>query len=221
MKKYLFLGLLLLGSQLFAREFPLCIYGVSDPKDLGMLKESGFSCIQTYKSDPETLAALAKEAQKQGMKVVFDPSKILGTSYEQEARNWPILAWYLVDEPDVHKWSRKRVKKLHEQTKKAFPQHDTTLVIGQGITLVPFYDLTDVMMVDWYPVPHLKLTSFGDNVRYTKQGMKKRKRQDHALWGIVQFGRYPAFSACNFSNQKSVPLPTKHDLAVFFSSFPV
>ena len=217
MKKYLFLFLLFLASPLFAREFPLCIYGVSDPQDLGTLKEVGFSCVQTYQTEPEKLAALAQEAQKQGMKVVFYPNKILGTSYEKEAQAWPILAWYLVDEPDVHKWSRKRVKKAHEQAKKVFPQHDTALVIGQGITLVPFYDLTDVMMMDWYPVPHLKLTSFGDNVRYTKRGMEKKKRKDHALWGVVQIFDWKTYKQRRPDNDRIGRFPTEDEIR--FMSF--
>lgn len=197
-----------LGAVLFfcvavggAREFPLCMYSVDAPNHIQDLKEAGFTCLQSYHKNPEKLVPILKQAQKYGLKVVFYPNEIIGSSYEKEAREkWPVLAWYLVDEPDVHKWSREQVQTAHAKAKKAFPQVPTALVIGQGKTKTPFYDLPDIMMMDWYPVPHLPLTSFGDNVRYTREGMQKMGVSENPMWGVVQifdWKQYPQFRPDN------------------------
>ena len=185
-----YLGVLLLwvgcmGAPV-AREFPLCLYGVTDAADLEIIQDAGFSCIQSYNQNPQNMEQLAQQAEKLGMQVVFYPNKVIGTAYEQKAQKWPVLAWYLVDEPDVHAWSRERVQQAYQAAKKAFPKHDTALVIGQGKTAIPYYDIPDVMMMDWYPVPHLPLTSFGENVRYTQEGMVAAHSQGHPLWAVVQ-----------------------------------
>ena len=54
-----------------AAAFPLCMYGVDKPEYIKTLKKAGFTCLQTYKTDPEILAPLAKQAQKYGLQVVF------------------------------------------------------------------------------------------------------------------------------------------------------
>ncbi len=203
---------LLTTTPLGAREFPLCLYSVNNPDDLKTVKRAGFSCIQSYKQEPETLDALAQAAKKQGLKVVFYPNQILGTPYEQNAQDWPLLAWYLVDEPDVHKWSRARVTQTHQAAKAAFPNHATALVVGQGKTATPFYDIPDVMMMDWYPVPHLPLTSFGDNVRYTKEGMTQRNVQDHPLWGVVQIFDWKNFKQYRPDHDRVGRFPTEQEI---------
>lgn len=185
-KSYLLIFFLFSTSPLWAREFPLCLYGVNNTADLKIIKKAGFSCIQTYTNDVETLNKLANKASKNGLKIVFRPDALIGTMYEQKASKWPILAWYLVDEPDVNHWSRERVIQVYQAAKQAWPEHATALVIGQGKTDTPYYDIPDVMMMDWYPVPHLPLTSFGDNVRYVKEGLAKMGIQDHPIWGVVQ-----------------------------------
>ena len=212
-KKLVFLTLFISCiSGLSAREFPLCLYGVTNPDDLKIIKKAGFSCIQTYNQDPQTMEKLAQRAQELGLKVVFYPNKILGTPYEQKAQKWPILAWYLVDEPDVHHWSRARVEQAHQATKQAFSNHDTALVIGQGHTSIPYYDITDVMMMDWYPVPHLPLTSFGDNVRYTKEGLIQAHKPDHPLWGVVQIFDWINYRQYRPDNDRIGRFPTTAEI---------
>ena len=212
LRRIILIGLCICSLPLLGREFPLCMYGVSNPADLPLLKQAGFTCVQSYQSTPEKLAALARAAQKEGLKIVFYPNKILGTSYEKEAKNWPVLAWYLVDEPDVHRWSRERVLEAHQKAKKAFKNHPTALVIGQGKTAVPFYDLPDIMMMDWYPVPHLPLTSFGDNVRYTKEGLAKTNMQDHPLWGVVQIFDWKNYEQYRSDDDRIGRLPTEDEI---------
>lgn len=211
-RKGLVLLLLLLGVSVQAREFPLCMYGVSRPEDIPVLKKAGFTCFQSYARDPETLAPLAAAAKKYGLKTVFHPQQIWDSPQAAQAASWPMLAWYLVDEPDVWKWSRARVQEAHQKAKETWPMHSTTLVIGQGRTRIAYYDLPDIMMVDWYPVPHLELTSFGDNVAWTKQGMLSRGAGDRPLWGVVQIFDWKEFKQYRPDNNRIGRFPTKEEI---------
>lgn len=195
-----------------AREFPLCVYGVSSTEWVKIVKEAGFTCFQSYKKDPATLAALVKEANKYHLKTVFYPGKIIGSAEEKNAQTWPMLAWYLADEPERTKLSRNRIKEVHATTKQAFPNRPTTLVIGKGLTFIPFYDLPDIMMVDWYPVPHLKLTSFGDNVNDTKRMMTKYGVGGHPLWGVVQIFDWKDYKQHRPDNDRIGRFPTEEEI---------
>ena len=201
-----------LTMPLGAADFVWCMYGVNNPADLKTVKKAGFNCIQTYRHEPEILAALAQEAQKQGLQVVFYPNKVIGSSYEKAAQNWPILAWYLVDEPDVARWSRARVLQAYNAAKNAFPQHQTALVIGQGKTAIPFYDLPDILMVDWYPVPHLPLTSFGDQLALARRGMVAHGAAQNPLWGVVQAFNWKEYKQYRPDNDRIGRFPTEQEL---------
>ncbi len=213
MKKYVvFFFFLCCALYAAAAHFPICIYGVSDPASLPLLKQAGFTCIQAYRTAAEELAALAQAAKENDMQVVFYPNKIIGSAYEQAAQDWPVLAWYLVDEPDVWKWTRSRVQEAHQKSKTAFPAHDTALVIGQGKTATPYYDLSDILMMDWYPVPHLALTSFGDNVRWAKEGQAAAGVQDRPLWGVVQAFDWKNYKQHRPDNDRIGRFPTEEEI---------
>ncbi len=211
-RKILFVVFVFLTLGASAREFPLCMYGVSDPKDLPLLKKAGFTCVQSYQKDPAQLDILAQAAKKHGLQVVFYPDEIYGTDLQQKAASWPVLAWYLVDEPDVARWSRAQVQQTHQKSKQAWPKHATTLVIGQGKTRTPYYDIPDAMMMDWYPVPHLALTSFGDNVRWTKEGQEARGKSGAPLWGVVQIFNWKEFKQYRPDNDRIGRFPTQDEI---------
>ncbi len=195
-----------------AGSFPLCMYGVNNPDDLKLLKKSGLTCVQSYTRTPEKLAPLARAAKKYHMQVVFYPNQIIGSAYEQEAATWPVLAWYVVDEPDVARWSRERVITAREKARRAFAAHDNALVISQGKTKVPFYDLPDNLMVDWYPVPHLALTSFGDNVRWAKEGQQRMGVGERPLWGVVQIFNWKEYKQYRPDNDRIGRFPTREEI---------
>ena len=192
--------------------FPLCIYGITNPAEIKTVKKAGFDCIQTYRTNPPTLAVLAKEAKKHDLQVVFYPDKILGSAYEEQAQTWPVLAWYLADEPDVWNWSRARILEIYNKTKAAFPEHDTALVIGQGKTKTSFYDLPDALMVDWYPVPHLPLVSFGDQLALARQGMLQSGAGTNPLWGVVQIFDWKNYKQHRPDNDRIGRFPTEEEI---------
>lgn len=206
------LAVLAFGCAGVAQAFPLCMYGVNNPADVKTLKKAGFTCLQSYQTAPETLAPLARAAQKHRMQAVFYPNQIIGSPYEEQARSWPMLAWYLVDEPDVNQWTRERVQQAHENAKRAFPDTPTALVIGQGKTDTPFYDLSDILMVDWYPVPHLKLSSFGDQVRMAKEGQQHYGAGKKPLWGVVQAFDWKEFKQFRPDNKRIGRFPTQEEI---------
>lgn len=211
------IGLLVCALQAAAVSFPLCMYGVNNPEDVSLLKQAGFTCIQTYQKDPALLAKLAKAAKDNHMQVVFYPNQVIGSEYQKAATKWPVLAWYLVDEPDVWSWTREKVSQQEEKAKTAFPKHDTTLVIGQGKTAVSYYDLTDTLLMDWYPVPHLDLTSFGDNVRWAKEGQIAAGVAERPLWGVVQLFDWKEFKQHRPDHDRIGRFPTEDELR--FMSF--
>lgn len=203
---------LLFSSNIWATPFPICMYGVNKPEDISLIKQAGFTCIRTYNNVPEKLIAIAQTAQANDIQLVIYSSQVVGKPYQEAAQDWPMLAWYLADEPDVHKLSRERVAEIHKKSKEIFPNHQTTLVIGQGKTAVPYYDLSDILMVDWYPVPHLSLTSFGDNVRLAKEGQRSAGVGDRPLWGVVQAFDWREYKQYRPDNDRIGRFPTEAEI---------
>jgi hypothetical protein len=210
--KLLFFLLLVFSLPALAKTFPICMYAVNNPKDIPLLKQAGFNCIQTYSKQPEKLADLAKMARQNNMQVVFYPNELFNTPYQQAAQSWPILAWYLVDEPDVARWSRAKTIAKRNETQKAFPQQENALVIGQGRTLIDYYDIPDNLMVDWYPVPHLPLTSLGDNVAWAKQGQISSGKTENPLWAVVQAFDWKEYKQHRPDNERIGRFPTKEEI---------
>ncbi|MBR2081509.1 MAG: hypothetical protein IJ876_00605 [Elusimicrobiaceae bacterium] len=213
MKHKLFVvALLFFCSFAWAEEFPICMYGVNKPEDIPLIKQAGFTCIRTYSKDSEKLTAIAQTAKDNNIQLVIYSNQAVDTPCQEMAKDWPMLAWYLADEPDVHKLSRERVTEIHKKSKEIFPNHQTALVIGQGKTVVPYYDLSDILMVDWYPVPHLPLTSFGDNVRLAKEGQESAGVGNRPLWGVVQAFDWKEYQQYRPDNDRIGRFPTEAEI---------
>ena len=84
-----------------AKRFPIGIYDVDDPRFIRDLRGIGFDSIETGNSDPDFLKILAEESRKQGMRLLLFPHQLRKTNVAA-IQDWPIEAWYLQDEPDVH-----------------------------------------------------------------------------------------------------------------------
>ena len=193
-------------------DFPIGIYGVDNAEDIAIVKKAGFNCIQTYKSDPAIIKKLAAEAKNQDIKLLIYPYNIINSKYEKEADNYPILAWYLYDEPDIWKVSREKLTSLDEKSKKIFPNHKTAFVIGQGKTETPYYDIADILMVDWYPIPHLALESFGQNIALAKQGLKIIGRDNTPLWAVIQMFDWKEYKQHLSDDNRIGRFPSKDEI---------
>lgn len=167
-------------------EFVLGIYGVNDEEEIPTIKQAGFNIVQTYKANPEYLSRLAEKAKQYDMKLLIYPNKVIDSEYENEAHNYPIVAWYLCDEPDLKHISREDMINRNNTCKNTFPEHQTAFVISGAKRKIPFYDICDILMVDWYPVPRLPLESFGKNIALAKQKLIGAGCPQKQLWAVVQ-----------------------------------
>lgn len=168
--------------------FPVCMYGVSSPSELAPLKAAGFNCFQTYEAAPEKLAALAEAARPLGLRLLAAPDKVLGSSYAEAAKDWPMLAWYLCDEPEVQKLPLAEMQRREKAVKDWHPAAPTAFVMGKGIAAFTYGSVADALMVDWYPVPHLETGSVGTQVALLRQaadGLDKA-RPGKPVWAVLQ-----------------------------------
>lgn len=182
-----------------AGDFPLCFYGISGPVELPLIKEAGFNCFQTYSNDPERLASLAAEAGKLDLKMVASPERVIDSSYAIAAKSWPMLGWYLVDEPEVHKMPLTELEALDKKVKDWSPGQNTVFVMGEGVAAFTYGGAADILMVDWYPVPHLRLESVGEQVAMVKAGaaIKDPVRKNKPVWAVLQ-----AFDWINYPQRR-------------------
>lgn len=194
-------------------EFTIGLYGVKNSEDITNAKEAGFNCVQTYDKSPGKIKELADEAAKNGIKIVVYPTKIMESNkYREDAKSYPIKAWYLYDEPDVHNLSREKLISLNETVKKIYPNFQTTFVIGEGFTIVPYYDIADILMVDWYPVPHLPLESFGENIALAKQGLIMTGQEKKDLLAVVQMFNWKEYAQYRKDDDRIGRFPKKEEI---------
>ena len=199
----LFLSLAALSTFAAAGDFPLGFYGIGGPLELSALKQAGFNCFATYVQDPERLAALAAESKKLGLKMVAYPDRVIDSPYAKEAKRWPVLAWYLYDEPEVSRLPLAGLEKLDKRVKDWSPKQRTVFVMGEGVAAFTYGGVADALMVDWYPVPHLRLESVGEQVAMTKAGaaIKDAARQDKPVWAVLQ-----AFDWSGYPQRRKPPV---------------
>ena len=206
-----FLFLFLLNLNLFA--LPLCIYGVNEEKDIKPVEQAGFNCFQSGMKSFSVLENLAKTAKKQGLKAVFYPNNIITEEQIKQANTWPVLAWYLYDEPDVHKIDPKEVERTNTKVKQTLTNAPTALVIGQGKTKLDYYNKADILMVDWYPVPHLALESFGRELALARAKLEPKTN----FWGVVQAFNWKDFKQYRPDNDRIGRFPTEEE--IYFMSW--
>jgi len=207
-----FLLISLVSLCIYAEDFTLGIYGVNNPDDIKIVKAAGFNTIQTYVKDTEKIQALAEEAIKQNIKLVACPDDFLKKFDKKTYIDMPIKAWYLFDEPDVHNLSWDTLNDLDVKTKHFFPNDKTVFVIGQGKTDTSFYDIADILMVDWYPVPHLELESFGDQIAIAKNELAKAVVKDKPLWAVVQMFDWREYKQYRPDTDRIGRFPTKDEI---------
>lgn len=181
MRKFLAAALLLLSACAHREKnfFPIGLFAVHDPAALAMLRQEGFNAIQAYPHEPEKLEALAKEAQRQDMRLLAHPHSLVESG--KPPPRWPMAAWYLRDEPDVFKEPAKSLADFEAKVKAWDPATPTTFVVGDGRAAPTYGHIADILMVDWYPVPHLQLSSVGDHVRWTMEAGKGKP-----VWAVLQ-----------------------------------
>lgn len=173
--------------------FPIGIYAfdVAHTNDLRLLRDAGFNCVQTYNQDIKTLRILLDACEFMGLKALAYPGTSAGSSFDaQQAetavakldKSPALLAWYLIDEPDYTKVHPADVEKIRITLQCAESHTPSALVLGEGKSAGFYASCADILMVDWYPIPHLPLASFGLAVRQCRLAAGDKK----PLWSVVQ-----------------------------------
>lgn len=189
------------------------MYEIDSSDDIKIVKKAGFNCFQSYKRDFNTLQKLADTAKKENIKAVFYPNNITTEEQIEQANTWPMLAWYLYDEPDVHKIDPKEVERTNTKVKQTLTNAPTAIVIGQGKTKLDYYNKADILMVDWYPVPHLALESFGQELALARAKLEPKTD----FWGVVQAFNWKDFKQYRPDNDRIGRFPTEEE--IYFMSW--
>ena len=147
---------------MFPREFPIGLYGVPSPSDIPEIAAAGFSHILPASDELVEQKALAKAAATASIAFVAIPPSPPTSDYMAAIR--PVSAWYLSDEPDVNHVSPGDIQRQAEEIRRRAPASKIVLVVGNGIRAADFSKSVDAVLVDWYPVPHLPLSSLGDQI---------------------------------------------------------
>jgi len=159
--------------------YPVGIYSVGQAEDLAAVRQAGFNAV-TGPASAEFLDA----AQKAGVQVLASPDTTAGTNFSPEAaRNavkrfdsHPALwSWYVVDEPDFQRIAPEEVVAANRCIKGAGARKPTALVLWQGASALHYANITDITMIDRYPIPWLPLANFSQHVRDTRLALGKDK----------------------------------------------
>jgi hypothetical protein len=158
--------------------YPIGIYSVP-AKDLQTIQEAGFNVV-AGRADKKYLDA----ARDLRLKVLASPGTSAGkgfnatlarrtiASFDSHPALW---AWYLVDEPDLNAISPDDVKNANQYIKNLPGIKPTALVVYNGYSSLHYANITDLMMVDRYPIPWLPLANFQQHVRMTRLALGQKK----------------------------------------------
>lgn len=198
--------------------FPIGLFNVSDPSALARVREAGFDHVFPT-GTPAQEQSVALEAGRRGMRVVASPSVALGPD---RVKRWPVAAWYLLDEPDVNNVSPGRMSDISKAVRGWDPRPQT-FTVGRGSEARAYGAIGDVLMLDWYPVPHLPLESVADQIDAALRELPAGK----PLWFVVQAfdwredalktGRFPSYAEIRFTSWLAILHGAK---GLFFFRFP-
>ncbi len=162
--------------------FPIGLYSVEDPDQLGPVQEAGFDAFVAAPSEDAKLPALAAAAKRRGMRMLVPVYRGPLEVPRSKTAGWPVDAWHLMDEPDVNDLSPEALRKRSEDVRAWDPQRLQSFVIGDAAAAARYADIADILMLDWYPVPHLKLDSVADQADAAVAALPPSK----PFWMVLQ-----------------------------------
>lgn len=179
--------------------FPLGIYlGPTEEEHLKRIADAGFNTILCYgygvENNPE---AYMERARKFGLKVIYSLKDFyegtayfpemgksgleLAKEYVEKLREHPtLLAWYINDELPISYIPK--ITEMYELVKKLDPNHPQFQVLYQIPDLELYYNCTDVMGVDPYPIPSQPITMVSDWTSSAVKAMHNAK----PVWVVPQ-----------------------------------
>lgn len=159
--------------------YPVGIYSVPTTNDLRVVREAGFNLV-AGSAEKGYLDA----ARGFGLKVLASPHTSAGKGFNASAARGAIKtfdshpalwAWYLIDEPDLNEIPPEDVIKANRFIKNLHGIKPTALVVYSGYSSLHYANITDIMMIDRYPIPWLPLANFPQHVRMTRLALGKKK----------------------------------------------
>lgn len=179
--------------------FPLGLYlGPTEEEHLKRIADAGFNTILCYGygvgSTPE---AYMERARKYGLKVIYSIKDFyegtayfpetgksgleLAKEYVEKLREHPaLLAWYINDELPISYIPK--LTEMYELIKKLDPNHPQFQVLYQIPDLELYYNCTDVMGVDPYPIPSRPIMMVSDWTSSAVKAMRNAK----PVWVVPQ-----------------------------------
>ena len=180
--------------------FPIGMYGVYSADGVEALKElkaAGFNAVQTYVYSKKYLQDYLREAQQVGLRAFIYPgtrlsrdevdplgkvASMVKTLSEKDA----VLAWQLADEQEYNKILPEQVEELRRRIHLGDRSRPTALVIAKSNNYKNYAPVTDIMIVDPYPVSKEPLTGISDAVEKARIAVKNKK----PVWVVVQLFGY-------------------------------
>jgi len=159
--------------------YPIGIYGVPSTNDFAGLEQAGFNVV-VGRAERAYLDA----ARDACLKVLAAPGISAGSGFNPaKARNiagqfdgHPALwAWYVSDEPDLNAIPPAQVAEACRYLKASGARKPTALVLSRGYEALHYAGLTDITMIDRYPIPWLPLANFGQHVTSTRLALGPHK----------------------------------------------
>ncbi|MBM3832290.1 MAG: hypothetical protein FJ403_03235 [Verrucomicrobia bacterium] len=159
--------------------YPIGIYSVATTNDLRVVRDARFNTV-AGSADKDYLDA----ADELGLKVLASPNTSAGSGFNAAIARRTVAAsdahpalwaWYVVDEPDLNGISPEDVIAANRFIKNLPGRKPTALVVYNGYASLQYANITDIMMVDRYPIPWLPLANFQQHVRMTRLALGKKK----------------------------------------------
>jgi len=165
--------------------FPIGIYGPHTLEDLAEVRDAGFNFVV---GPAETVFLDA--AGRNGLKVlarqapgINDRSTApINSNAARLDRHFALAAWYVSDEPDLNLISPTEVRTQAQRLKHAGARKPTALTLCQGYQALHYANLTDILMLDRYPVPWLPLANFGQHVEMARLALGPGR----PLYAVIQ-----------------------------------
>ena len=183
----------------FNDRFMIGIYSANIPRLIKESKDVGFNCVQSYyENNLPYLQDYISECRRDNLFALVYPGlnfRQYGQTSESQVKelvnknNLPNVIWYLADEPDPEKdpAARLKVNALNSAVKSAAPDATTALCAAWWTDYADWADITDIFMIDVYPIGKKKY-NFNDDIgkvsEYTRRAVRASKGKP--VWVILQ-----------------------------------
>ncbi len=170
--------------------FPIGLYG-APPEKFAELRALGFNTF-VAEATPESLAA----AQQAGARILafgggdpnLRPFSIHRDKLRQFDRHPALLGWYTIDEPDRRQVGSGTVA-LGNRLVRRTARKPTALAVSTGAGAARYRQVTDLLLVDLYPIPWTTVQQFADEMRTARLG--SGPAGFHAVLQAFDWSHYP------------------------------